>query len=113
MELNPFTPRSTHRSCDLMIMDKMLLEYLVEEAYSHGEYDLTRDILLKKCGSTLKIMGYRYDGYVARLDSVNDFFRTILRSCSRTYAATCLTPNTPSIRRSRTRSARGTAKTLW
>ena len=56
MELNPFTPRSTHRSCDLMIMDKMLLEYLVEEAYSHGEYDLTRDILLKKCG-TLKIMG--------------------------------------------------------
>ena len=47
MELNPFTPRSTHRSCDLMIMDKMLLEYLVEEAYSHGEYDLTRDILLK------------------------------------------------------------------
>ena len=73
MELNPFTPRSTHRSCDVMIMDKLLLEYLVEEAYSHGDYDLTRDILLKKC-QTLKIMGYRYDGYVARLDSVNDFF---------------------------------------
>ena len=73
MELNPFTPRSTHRSCDVMIMDKLLLEYLVEKAYSHGDYDLTRDILLKKC-QTLKIMGYRYDGYVARLDSVNDFF---------------------------------------
>ena len=28
-----------------MIMDKLLLEYLVEEAYSHGDYDLTRDIL--------------------------------------------------------------------
>ena len=74
MGLNPFTPRSTHRSCDVMIMDKLLLEYLVEEAYSHGDYDLTRDILLKKC-QTLKIMGYRYDGYVARLDSVNDFFQ--------------------------------------
>ena len=74
MELNPFTPRSTHRSCDVMILDKLLLEYLVEEAYSHGDYDLVRDILLKKSG-TLKIMGYRYDGYVARLDSVNDFFR--------------------------------------
>ena len=74
MELNPFSPRSAYRSCDVMIMDKLLLEYLVEEAYSHGDYDLTRDILLKKCG-TLKIMGYRYDGYVARLDSVNDFFQ--------------------------------------
>ena len=74
MELNPFSPRSAYRSCDVMIMDKLLLEYLVEEAYSHGDYDLTRDILLKKC-QTLKIMGYRYDGYVARLDSVNDYFR--------------------------------------
>ena len=74
MELNPFSPRSANRSCDVMIMDKLLLEYLVEEAYSHGDYDLTRDILLKKC-QTLKIMGYRYDGYVARLDSVNDFFQ--------------------------------------
>lgn len=74
MELNPFSPRSAYRSCDVMIMDKLLLEYLVEEAYSHGDYDLTRDILLKKC-NTLKIMGYRYDGYVARLDSVNDFFQ--------------------------------------
>jgi glucose-1-phosphate adenylyltransferase len=74
MEFNPFTPRSTHRSCDLMIMDKLLLEYLVEEAFSRGDYDFTRDILLKKCG-TLRIMGFRYDGYVARLDSVNDFFR--------------------------------------
>ncbi len=74
MELNPFSPRSAYRSCDVMIMDKLLLEYLVEEAYSHGDYDFTRDVLLKKC-QTLKIMGYRYDGYVARLDSVNDFFR--------------------------------------
>ena len=74
MELNPYRPRSELRSCDVMIMDKLLLEYLVEEAYSRGEYDFIRDVLLKKCG-TLKIFGCRYDGYVARLDSVSAFFR--------------------------------------
>ena len=74
MELNPYRPRTDYRSCDVMIMDKLLLEYLVEEAYSRGEYDFTRDVLLKKCG-TLKIFGCRYDGYVARLDSVTSFFR--------------------------------------
>ncbi len=74
MELNPYRPRSMHRSCDVIVLDKLLLEYLVEEAYAHGDYDFDRDILLKKCG-TLKIMGFRYDGYVARLDSVNDFYR--------------------------------------
>lgn len=74
MELNPYRPRTNRRSCDVMIMDKLLLEYLVEEAFSRGEYDFARDVLLKKC-STLKVFGFRYSGYVARLDSVTGFFR--------------------------------------
>lgn len=73
MELDPYRPRTNFQSCDVMIMDKLLLEYLVEEAYARGEYDFLRDVLLKKC-STLKIFGWRYDGYVARLNSVSSFF---------------------------------------
>jgi len=74
MELNPYRPRTTCRSCDAMIMDRLLLEYLVEEAFSRGEYDFQRDVLLKKCAS-LKIYGFHYKGYVARLDSVSSYFR--------------------------------------
>ena len=73
MELNPFTPRSTHRSCDVMIMKKSLLEYLVEEAYARGEYDFHRDVLLKKC-RTLRIMGFKYEGFVARITSIESYF---------------------------------------
>lgn len=74
LELNPYRPHSNAQSCDVFIMEKALLEFLVEEAYARGEYDFIRDVLLKKSGS-LKIMGYRYDGYVARLDSLATFFR--------------------------------------
>ena len=74
LELNPYRPRTPFQSCDVFILDKLLLEYLVEEAYARGEYDFMRDVMLKKCG-TLKMMGYRYSNYVARLDSVNDFYR--------------------------------------
>lgn len=74
MELDPYRPHSSHRSCEVMIMEKALLEYLVEEAYSRGQYDFTRDVLLKRC-NTLKIYGYRYDGFVARLDSLNTYFK--------------------------------------
>ena len=73
MELDPYRPRTACQSCDVMIMDKLLLEYLVEEAYARGEYDFLRDVLLKKC-SSLKIFGWRYGGYVARLNSVTSFF---------------------------------------
>ncbi|MEG1523439.1 MAG: glucose-1-phosphate adenylyltransferase subunit GlgD [Clostridia bacterium] len=74
MELNPYRPRTSHQSCDVFILDKLLLEYLVEEAYARGEYDFVRDVLLKKC-DTLKIFGYLYQGYVARLDSINEFYK--------------------------------------
>ncbi len=74
LELNPYRPRTPYQSCDVFILDKLLLEYLVEEAYARGEYDFMRDVMLKKCG-TLKMLGYRYDKYVARLDSVNEFYK--------------------------------------
>ena len=73
MELDAFRPQSVNRSCDVMILKKELLEYLVEEAYARGEYDFHRDILLKKY-KTLNIMGYKHEGFLARLESIEDYF---------------------------------------
>ena len=73
MELDAFRPQSVNRSCDVMILKKELLEYLVEEAYARGEYDFHRDILLKKY-KTLNIMGYKFEGFLARLESIEDYF---------------------------------------
>lgn len=73
MELDPYRPRSILKSCDVMIMKKSLLEYLVEEAYARGEYDFHRDVLLKKC-RTLRIMGFKYEGFVARITSIESYF---------------------------------------
>ena len=73
MELDAFRPQSVNWSCDVMILKKELLEYLVEEAYARGEYDFHRDILLKKY-KTLNIMGYKHEGFLARLESIEDYF---------------------------------------
>lgn len=74
MEVDPYKPSSVYKSCDVMVMSKSLLEYLVEDAYSRGEYNFTRDVILKKFRS-LKIYGWKYNGYVAELNSVNDYFK--------------------------------------
>ncbi|MCL2695672.1 MAG: glucose-1-phosphate adenylyltransferase subunit GlgD [Clostridiales bacterium] len=74
MELNPYRPKTDCQSCDVFIFDKGLLEYLVEEAYARGEYDFLRDVILRKY-STMKTCGYKYDGYVARLDSLLTYFK--------------------------------------
>lgn len=74
LEINPYRPRSVHTSCDAMIMEKTLLEYLVEDAVSHALSDFTRDVLIKKVNE-LKLFGWHYKGYVARLNSIGSFFR--------------------------------------
>lgn len=74
LSLNPYFPTSNFRGCDAYIMEKELLEYLVEDAASHGEFDFMRDVLVKNVHK-YRIYGWRYDGYVARLDSVNTFYK--------------------------------------
>ena len=85
MEWNPYRPRTNARSCDAMIMEKKLFEYLIEEAYARGDSDFTRDILQRLCG-TLKIYGWRYDGYVARLDSINTYYKCSMDMLNVNYA---------------------------
>ncbi len=74
LEWYPRYPRSNFRSCEIMVMDKALFEDLVEESYSRGGIDFVRDILLTHVHE-LKVMGWRYDGYVARIDSINTYFK--------------------------------------
>ena len=74
LQLDPYRPLSDLQSCDTYVMEKTLLEYLIEEAAAHDYTDFTRDVLLRHVDS-LKIYGWRYDGYVARLNSLTSFFR--------------------------------------
>ena len=70
LEWNPHHPRSNFRSCEATIMDKDLFDDLVEEAYSRGNIDFVREVLLPLArDKKFKVMGWRYDGYVARIDA--------------------------------------------
>lgn len=73
LEWNPRTPGSDYRSCEINVINKDLFEDLVEEAYSRGMVDFVREVILPRA-KDLKVMGWRYDGYVARIDSINTYF---------------------------------------
>ncbi|MBC8530365.1 glucose-1-phosphate adenylyltransferase subunit GlgD [Gehongia tenuis] len=73
IECNPAHPKSDQVSMGVYIVDKALLEYLVEECASRDEFRFTEGILIPKL-KNLKIMGYEYPGYVARLESVYSYF---------------------------------------
>ena len=94
LSLDPYFPTSSFRGCDAYIMEKERLEYLVEEAASHGEYDFMRDVLVKNVDKC-RIYGWRYDGYVARLDSVSTFYQHNMELLDPAIRMDLFNPRTP------------------
>ena len=74
LALDPTNISTPFRSCDAFVMEKTILEYLVEDAYSHARYDFTNDVLVRSVGS-INMRGWEYTGYVARLNSPNDYYK--------------------------------------
>lgn len=73
IQLNPDQPTEKHSFCDVVMMEKATFEYLIEDAYSRGETDFIRDILLRRVGD-LRMYGWRYDGYVGCISSLPAYF---------------------------------------
>lgn len=74
LALNPAITDTEFCSCDAFVMEKTTLEYLVEDAYAHALYDFSNDVLISNV-ERLNIRGWEYKGYVARLNSINDYYR--------------------------------------
>lgn len=73
IEVNPRMPKSSNIYTKMCIVEKHLLEYLVEECAARGQSDFVMDILLKKLDS-LKIFAYQHDGYLGRIDSIKNYY---------------------------------------
>lgn len=86
MEINPYQPSSPYKSCNVFLMEKTLLEYLVEEASAHGLYHFHEDVLMRNVNK-LKIFGYKYEGYVARLNSPQSYFSSNIELLNKTVRA--------------------------
>ncbi|MBQ7061552.1 MAG: glucose-1-phosphate adenylyltransferase subunit GlgD [Clostridia bacterium] len=94
LAFNPYNSTVRNVGCDAYIMDKTLLEYLIEDAYSHGDSDFMQDVLIKNV-SKYRFYGYRYDGYVARLNSLGQFYRHNMRLLEPAVAEDLFNPEHP------------------
>lgn len=94
MRLDPSMPFSECRGCDVVIMEKALLEYLVDDCCANSAYDFYRDMLVRNV-NRLKIYGWRYDGLVARIDSVLSYYRENMALLTEAARADLFDPRHP------------------
>lgn len=94
MEYNSFRPSTNHTACDAYIMERTLLEFLIEDAAAHGFSDFMRDVLLKRVRD-LRVYGWKYEGYVGRLNSLQTYFRHNMDVLDRDVRSDLFNPKHP------------------
>lgn len=94
LAFNPHNSTVPHIGCDAYIMEKTLLEYLIEDASAHGDSDFMQDVLIKNA-QKFRFYGWKYNGYVARLNSLNQFYKHNMALLRHEVAADLFSPKHP------------------
>ncbi len=73
IEVCPYYPKSTNASTDVFVMEKALLESIVDECHARGNHDFIKDAIVKKM-SGLRMYGFEYEGYTDKIDSMKSYY---------------------------------------
>lgn len=74
LAINPSEVLSHKVSMEMYLIEKGLLVKLMKDCQARGGMDFVKDILLRNIGK-IKMYGYPYKGYAARVDCVKSYYK--------------------------------------
>ena len=75
MEVHPNAASYDNLYLEVMLIKRTLLIHLINQSVAHGGVSVTKDILSPFIRSgSLKVMGYRMDGYYRRIENIKSYF---------------------------------------
>ncbi len=77
-ESKPYYPKTTNAGLDIYIMEKALLESIIDECTARGNHDFVKDALAQKL-SGLRVFGYEFTGYTDKIDSLKAYYRNNMK----------------------------------
>lgn len=73
IEVKPYYPKTPYAGMNLYIMEKALLESIIDECSARGDHDFVKDALAKKLDG-LNVFGFQYDGFLIKVDSLKSYY---------------------------------------
>lgn len=74
VEVQPYYPKTANASMGVYIMEKMLLESIIDECSARGDHDFVKDAIAKKING-LRVFAYEHKGYADTIDSMKSYYR--------------------------------------
>lgn len=94
IEVQPYYPKTTDASLDIFVMEKALLQSIVDECSARGDHDFLKDALAKKMAG-LRIYGYEHKGYADKIDSLKAYYRNNMNFLDRDIRSELFNPQKP------------------
>ena len=94
IEVQPYYPKTATASMDVYIMEKALLESIVDECSARGDRDFVKDALVKKMQG-LRIYGYEHTGYTDKIDSLKSYYRNNMNFLDKSIREELFNPANP------------------
>ncbi len=74
IEVKPYYPKTANAGLGVYVMEKALLESIIDECSARGDHDFVKDAIAKKMEG-MRIFGYKFDGYADIVDSMKSYYR--------------------------------------
>ncbi len=81
IESKPYYPKTSNAGMDIYVMEKALLESIIDECSARGNHDFVKDALVQKLGG-LRVFGYKYCGYMGKIDSLKAYYENNMQFLS-------------------------------
>ncbi len=93
-DIMPYPKRLGHKNVALsfFIMERLMLERLIEDCVAYGEHDFIKDILIKNMPN-LDVYGYKFNGYSCRIDDVRSYYNFSMEMLSEEVAQSVFDEN--------------------
>lgn len=78
VDINEGDKQENNISMEMFIMKKSLFLDIVHTCVSHGDCDYFKDAVHKNIGR-LKVYGYRYDGFLSCINSIQSYYKTSMK----------------------------------
>lgn len=78
VEVQPYYPKTANASMEIYVMEKALLESIIDECSARGDSDFVKDAIIKKMGG-MRIFGYEFTGEVYKIDSMKSYYKTSMK----------------------------------
>lgn len=73
-ESKPYYPKTANAGMDIYIMEKALLESIIDECSARGNHDFVKDALVHKL-CAMRVFGYKYTGFAEKIDSLKSYYK--------------------------------------